>query len=132
MKLKIEKNHIVPIDKMDYNACQTLKASSDEDVIKVLPDLLIWMQDMNWPVARYIQNRIHKLGLPLVEPIRTILNGNDGEWKWYIIQGLLPSVSKSVLFALKPDIHRLANEPTKGDKASEVDKIAQELLVNMS
>ena len=132
MKQKIKKKHIVPLHKMDYEACQTLKDSSDEDVIKMLPDLLMWMQDMNWPVAKHIKERIYELDLPLVKPIKEILNGNDGDWKWYILQDLLPYVSKNVLFALKPDIDRLAKEPTKDDKASEVDQIAKDLLVTMS
>lgn len=42
---------MIPKDKHDIAAVEFLKAADTEVVIPLLPELLEWVQDMNWPVA---------------------------------------------------------------------------------
>ena len=122
---------IIPEHKLDFDACKNLQLASDEQIINDLPALLEWLQDINWPVARYVRDRIQNLGSPLIEPTRTILNGSDDVWKYSIACHLLPCTSKEVINALKPELLRLANNPTKSEELEEVNLAVQELLENV-
>lgn len=93
------KMKIIPEHKLDFEACENLQLANDEQIINDLPALLKWLQDMNWPVARYVRDRIQKLGRPLIEPIRIILNGSDDVWKYFIACHLLPCTSNEVINA---------------------------------
>ncbi len=123
---------INPEHKLDFEACENLQIADDKQIINDLPDLLEWLQDMNWSVASYIQERIQNLGLPLIEPIRIILNGSDDIWKYYIVCDLLPSTSKEIINALRPELLRLVNNPTKNEESEEVNLVAKKLLANIS
>ena len=95
---------IVPTHKGDIETCRALGSASDEEVCGHLGELLIWLQDMNWPVAPLIVRRLKTLGAPLVEPIREILKGTDDIWKYWIVSVLLPGVDASVRNSLMGDL----------------------------
>lgn len=124
--------HIVPRHKSDFDACENLARARDTDVIAALPALLEWLQDMNWPVARPVKARIQNLGTPLIEPLKQVLRGNDGMWKYFVIQDLLPHTATTVLTALVPDLLRLADKPTADDEFEEANLAARELLDGMN
>lgn len=60
---------IVPHHKSDMVAIENLARATDEEIINEIYELLSWLQDMNWPVAVPICEKIKDLGVPLVEPI---------------------------------------------------------------
>ncbi len=64
---------IVPAHKSDLASIERLHTVGDAGVIAVLPELLEWLQDINWPVARGVLERVAVLGNELVEPVRSIL-----------------------------------------------------------
>ena len=122
---------IIPEHKSDFKACDNLAHASDEEVKNNLNELLQWLQDINWPVAPFVIDRIKSLGTSLTKPIKNILNGNDGNdgiWKYWIITNLLNLVSKEVLSELENEINRLVREPTENDKEEEVNIASQEHL----
>lgn len=43
---------LVPKNKFDLNGIEALKTLSDEEILPVIPELLAWMKDLNWPVAK--------------------------------------------------------------------------------
>lgn len=120
--------NIVPKDKHYHEACETLENAPDDAVRAHLPELLEWLQDMNWPVAWHVAKSIKRMKEDLITPIREILNSNDGAWKYNIIVYLIPMTAPSVISALKTDLQRLATNPTEDDVAEEVDLVARERL----
>ncbi len=119
---------IIPKDKMDLEACKKLEIASDSEIINNLEELLTWLQDINWPVANPIAQRISKLGNNLVKPVTNILQGNDNVWKYFIISGLLTKTDPDVLQQLSSVLVKIVDHPTPEEKAEEVNLVAKELL----
>ena len=129
--MKIEMN-INPIDKSDEASAQRLLLAGDEEVLTILPDLLEWLKDYNWPVTSQVHERLKRLGQPLVKPLKEILQGNDGTWKWFIISCFLPDLDKVIAEQLHDELHRIINNPTKSDVIEEVVLEAQEYFDELS
>ena len=119
---------IVPSDKFDFEACNNLLSASDEDVIKNIDELFEWLQDMNWPVAPKIIERLKLLEEPLINPIQNILRGNDDIWKYWIISSLLRQTSIKVVTLVKEDLNKIIKNPTANEISEEVNVAAEELL----
>lgn len=119
---------LVPTSKVDFEACANLASVSDEEVVPFVNPLLEWLQDLNWPIAPLVQKRLARLGLELVAPVRTVLNGNDDVWKYWLVSSLLPLSKTEVLMALSAEIQRVASCPTEGERNEEVHLAAQQLL----
>jgi hypothetical protein len=118
---------IVPANKQDFAACKRLAAASDDEVRAQLRDLLVWLQDMNWPVARLVADRVGTLGLSLTAPLREILRGSDDVWKYWIVSSLLPSADRAVAESLREDLDRILASPTLGETREELPAAVQSL-----
>ena len=111
---------IVPAHKFDLDACEALAESSDAEVATHVRELLEWTQDMNWPVARHVVDRLRRIEEPLVEPVREILGGSDNVWKYFVVSSLLPVASQSVRESLRADLVRIVQSPTSGEVEEDV------------
>lgn len=124
---------VLPEDKFDVDAVKRLDKELPENVIPLLPELMEWLQDMNWPVAKAV--------LPLLiryEDITTQIamdilkqDQKDDIWKYQIIKDFVPAVSDSNQNILFDSISRIAYHPTKGEKTEEVDEAAREYLLQL-
>mgnify|MGYP003578226022 CR=1 FL=1 len=106
---------IVPEHKQDFEACSALSTAEDSTVVAQLGELLTWLQDMNWPVARHVEARIKSLGAPLIQPVREVLRGSDNIWKYWLVSSLLPKVTPSVVKSLQPELSRIVTSPDAGE-----------------
>lgn len=43
---------LIPKKKFDLSGIDELRKLSDEEILPTLPNLLEWMKDMTWPVAK--------------------------------------------------------------------------------
>ena len=120
--------NIVPENKMDMEACRYLSQASSEEVDGQVSALLQWLKDMNWPVAPCVCKRLKEVGKPLVEPVREILKGTDEIWKYWVITRLLAESGIEVVSALKPELKRIVDAPTKLELSEGVNLVAEEVL----
>jgi hypothetical protein len=111
---------IVPANKQDFEACQRLAAASDDEVRTRLCELLVWLQDMNWPVAPLVTGRVAKVGLALTTPLREILRGSDEVWKYWIVSSLLATADSAVAESLREELDRIVTSPTLGEVREEL------------
>ena len=111
---------LVPSHKCDDEACANLKRSSNEQLLPYLDDLLEWLQDMNWPVAAPVAERLSLLGEELVAPITKVLNGDDDAWKYWLVCHLLHKVKPEVYRQLLFKLHSIKNNPTAAEVEEEV------------
>jgi len=111
---------VVPANKQDLAACQRLAAASDDEVRANIRELLVWLQDMNWPVAPLVTNRVSRVGLALAAPLREILRGCDEMWKYWIVSSLLPTVDQAVVESMGEDLDRIVTSPTSGELLEEL------------
>jgi hypothetical protein len=119
---------IVPTNKSDLSACDNLKIAQDEEVVARLNDLLGWLQDINWPVASKVLERISSLGQPLVKPVIEVLEGNDAVWKYWLISYLLPEIEIETRKSFIPVLRKMAKSPTPEEIKEEVNIVSAEAL----
>lgn len=119
---------LVPIGKVDDVACTNLKVASDEALTPHIEALLECLQDLNWPIAAPVSERLSKLGLELVQPIKNIILGVDEVWKYWIISHLLYQIRADVFCELRCTLNSMKLHPTKGEREEEVFDVVCELL----
>ena len=119
------------VSKADFEATDAILALSDEHITPLIPHLLSWLQDLNWPVARSILPRLRSLGTRAVPAIRRVLRNDDEVWKYWCINHLADHLTHLV-GPLRIEIERIATSPTEAEIAEEVDQAAQEWMTRQS
>lgn len=76
---------LIPKDKFDIETVDRLSDYSFDEVRQIAPDLLTWIQDMNWPVAKPISKYLQSISEHLTEDIIKILKGTDDTWKYWTL-----------------------------------------------
>jgi len=130
--LLVDPRSLLPQHKFDLEHARAVVAYGYPGVDTILPELLSWLQDMNWPVAGILLPFLSALGEPLVPHIKYILSTNDGIWKYWILSQIVRDWPVALIVQLQSELRRLATQPTTGDQAEEVDQIAQEILNMLS
>lgn len=117
--------NLIPKDKSDFQTVELLKNYNFQQIKPIVPDLLEWLQDMNWPVSRPIADFL----IPFTEEISSelikILKTNDEMWKYWILLSFGKNIkNKSVL----NEIERITKNPSQGEIENDVFEIANEIL----
>jgi hypothetical protein len=128
--MPIDLTALLPIDKTDTEAASKVVAIGLPGVEPVLPKLLEWLQDMNWPVAQILQPFLASIGAPLVPHIRAVLATDDDVWKYWVVQGVVGK-SAELVHALKPELERLAHSPTDGETEEGVSELSAQIIKNI-
>ena len=118
---------LIPKDKGDTATVEKLKNYSIDEVRPIIPDLLEWLQDMNWPVAGPVADYLETIKEHLTEDILKILKGDDDIWKYWTLRvfyiGAKPSDKETISV-----LTRIASQPTFGERENEIDSLAKEIL----
>jgi hypothetical protein len=118
---------LVPKDKFDCSGIETLKSIDIKDAEPILYDLMVWMQDLNWPVAKELKKVLPRFHENLVPHTMAIFNSDDDIWKsWTLL--LLKDFPSDTVRLLANDIKRIAENPTKGELMEEANEYASELI----
>lgn len=119
----------IPNDKDDQVAVDNLKGLDWTEIEPHIDELLVWLQDMNWPVARGVGDKLSAYTNKLKAGILAVLRGSDGLWKYCCILTLIYySKERSIDAELLKELQRLVQFPSTNDVAEEVNEIAQETL----
>lgn len=89
---------------------------------------MVWLQDGNWPVSSEIRDILLPFNKELVPHIKSILRTNDGDWKYFLLIGLVRDLPKETISELRQELFDIAHSPSESDKASELDETASEIL----
>lgn len=76
-------HQLIQKDKFDIATADKLSNYSYDEIRLIVPDLLIWIQDMNWPVAGPISKYLQSISEYLTDDIVMILKGTDDIWKYW-------------------------------------------------
>lgn len=121
---------LVPKNIFDFSGVEELRLLSGEEIAPILPALLEWMKDMNWPIAQEMPELLsmhQKLIIPcIIEALQP--EQSECDWKTYIIQFLLPLLDSDYFLMLKPSLERIVQEPTWGEISDGTDEAAREFL----
>lgn len=117
---------LIPQDKLDTDRAEQVVAAGYPAVEPILPELLEWIQDCNWPVAQVIAPFLATIGMPLLPHIRAVLATDDVMWKYWVFY--LIKNSPDLTAALREDLERYANSPTPEEADVELDERAKDIL----
>jgi hypothetical protein len=70
-----------PCDKHDFTSLDQIEASQPRAWAQLVPELLTWLQDPNWPISGRVKEILLLNPTVLVEPIRLVLEGDDEGWQ---------------------------------------------------
>ena len=104
-----EKNiyELLPQDKFDNKNIEKLKMLEDKEIKLLIPELLEWLQDYNWPVADDVLQVLLQRENLVVPCVKEILEGSV-DVSWFI---WLMAVSYTHLaLGLEPYKHNVMNE----------------------
>jgi len=124
---------LVPESKFDLTRARAAERAGYPAITPVINDLLEWLRDGNWPVAHVLTPFLRDLGPvpPLVDGIRSILEGTDSIWKYWVLHGVVDGWDGGALAVLEPQLIALTAHPSASDVAEEVDVISAELLARL-
>ena len=119
----------VPASKYDLDALARASAAGYPENGPVLPALLEWLHDGNWPVAAAVVDVLAGVGTPIGPHILGILRGSDDIWKYWVLTMLAPRLSADARQAIIDECVRIINSPTAGERVEEVDLAARDILI---
>ncbi len=118
---------LIPQNKHDLTRAQAAVARGYPEVAPILPELLEWLQDLNWPVARVLAPFLASIGPPIIPHLSRVFAGDDHIWKYWLLQCIVKDCAV-VAAAFRDDLIRLARAPTAAEAREELDEMARVVL----
>lgn len=126
---KMNLEELVPKNKFDTESAEKLFQYSFDEIEPIIPQILEWMQDGNWPVSKPVGRYIKSLPQERIGPyIMGILDGTDYEWKYFLISIFEKADLEKGYLPLLAELKRLVNAPTDTEIACEVHWMAKHVL----
>ncbi|WP_223599770.1 DUF5071 domain-containing protein [Chryseobacterium sp. GVT01B] len=117
---------LIPKNKGDLSTAEKLTNYSYEELKEIIPNLLEWLQDMNWPVAKPVSEYLESINDKITTELLSILKSNDDEvWKYWIITIFGPITQSPII---KNEIIRIATYPTENEIIEEVHQVANGIV----
>jgi hypothetical protein len=117
--------NLIPKDKDDTETAEKLKNYSYEELKSIVPDLLVWLQDGNWPISKTVSEYLQSICENISNEIFEVFKTNDMEWKYYMILRFGPLKNDELI---QNEIIRIAKKPTDLEIESELNEIAIEIM----
>jgi hypothetical protein len=125
--MPLEESALLPRDKHDLVRAEAIVSAGYPAVEPLMPHLLEWLQDMNWPVARVLAPFLARVGAPLERHLRLVFESTDDIWKYWVIHSVIAE-SPELRRIFRDDLQRLASSPTENERVEEVDEVARTVL----
>lgn len=119
---------LLPRHKLDFERANALAAYTFDALEPIIPELIDWQVDANWPIASTVAKAFFNLGQRIVEPLAKFLSGPDSAGKYFVLHFASDFARPDVANGLKPILENLVAFPTKADIEEEVDLAAMEAL----
>ncbi|WP_281227073.1 DUF5071 domain-containing protein [Flavobacterium aquiphilum] len=115
--------NLIPKDKFDIETAEKLKNYSFEEIKPIIPNLLEWLQDLNWPVSQLIADFLIPYSENIAFEIFKILQGRDEMWKYWILL-IFGKIIKNELVI--KEVNRIVLNPTFEEIDAAVYELAKE------
>lgn len=119
---------LLPRHKSDNARVEMIKKMERDKIIPLLPSLIEWVQDMNWPVAPSVLELLLTFPEEIVPHVQEVLSSDDDNWKWFILNYLVIELPVESRVQFKDYLTRVAETPTQNELAEEMNEIAKEIL----
>ncbi|KGP81877.1 hypothetical protein P364_0115840 [Paenibacillus sp. MAEPY2] len=118
----------LPRDKHDFEAVRKLSELSNAELKEILPELMEWLQDGNWPISKSVEDLLLRFGEELIPHIQNVFKTKDPQWEYFMLSGLISRLPSQYLIILKDDLERILKNPTKSETLEELDEVIVPLL----
>jgi Domain of unknown function (DUF5071) len=118
---------MMPNSKHDTEKAAAIVALGYPAVAPLLPAMLRWLQDRNWPVGMVFTPFLGSLGPAIVPHVREILATSDEFWKYSVVINVVAR-SPELARGLAPELNRIATQPTMGEAAEGLPDEARKIL----
>ena len=119
---------LLPRDKHDDDRVEMLKKMDRDKILPLLPGLLEWIQDMNWPVAESVLELLLTFPEEIVPHVQDVLSSNDDNWKYFILNDLVRNLPRESRVQFREYLTRVSETPTNNELAEGLDETAKEIL----
>lgn len=119
---------LIPIKKIETEKAEKLVALGWSTVAPVVVDMLLWIQDANWPVARIFMPFLSTISDKIIEEIEPVLQTDDAAWKYYCLCVLQEGVYRDWSATMRAQLEKLYHHPTEEEKEWEIPELIAELL----
>lgn len=89
--LNNEQIKLLPKSKNDVSTAKKILDLPLNQTEKLLPLLLMWLQDLNWPVAQVLSPYLSANSLLIKSDIIEVLKGDDVMWQYWVLHELVDS-----------------------------------------
>ncbi|MNO69416.1 hypothetical protein D3C76_602700 [compost metagenome] len=122
----------LPKDKSDFESLILLKKLTHSEFEQLLPELLTWTQDINWPIApKIIDELLIPLGKDLVPWLKPILLSKEYDWIYTVLWYLVRKLEKEVIYELKDEFVLLSQTKDVNFIEFEIPDMAKEILLSI-
>jgi hypothetical protein len=118
---------LVPGSKDETEKAKKLVALGFPTVEPVIAEMLEWVEDANWPVAKVFLPFLAGIGGPLVPHVRYVLQSQDEQWKRVVLEHIV-SESGALAHGLSVDLLRLIDSPSDAERAEGLHTMADALF----
>ncbi|MNB79775.1 hypothetical protein D3C75_265200 [compost metagenome] len=116
----------LPTGKHDFTSIERLYGLEESEVIPLIPELLEWLQDMNWPIATAVADLLQTYKAQTAPHVQAVfLLREDTEWISNILNHLMDEWDSGIISTLSSGLHSLAQA---SDIYADSDLLAVELL----
>ncbi|MEK4425992.1 DUF5071 domain-containing protein [Solibacillus sp. FSL K6-1523] len=119
---------LLPRNKFDNDRVEMIKKMDRDKILPLLPNLLEWIQDMNWPVATSVLELLLTFPEEIIPHVQDVLSSDDDNWKWFILHYLVIELPIESRVQFREYLTRVSETPTHNELAEELDEIAKEIL----
>jgi len=124
----MDPRNLIPTSKRDLERAQAAVEAGYPAVDPILGELMKWLQDYNWPVARILAPFLASVGAPIAPHIWHVLRSDDDIWKYWVIAVVLANLPEEVAGEFRPELERLCSKPGPHEKIHELDEQARQVL----
>lgn len=104
----------LPIDKHDHEALHALQEMAPTLWRHLIPELLTWLQDRNWPIYTDVRCLMVRYAHETIEPLKCILDTGDDDIEWQVnCIALISEFPVGVKQALKASVLALQGRVSK-------------------
>ncbi|MEW9110016.1 MAG: DUF5071 domain-containing protein [Cytobacillus gottheilii] len=118
----------LPRHKHDIERVTKLNNLDKSELLPLLPALMEWMQDINWPIAREVAQLLLTCPEDIIHLIKIVLTTDDEPWKYWCLEYLVKEMPEELRAEFKEDLIRIAENPTVGEKDEDLDELAKEIV----
>lgn len=118
----------LPRDKHDFERVAQLHQLDKASLVPMIPRLVEWLQDINWPIAMEVASLLLKHPEETIPHIKNVLKTKDDLWKEWCLQFFVKELPFPFIEQFSENLVRMAYAPTEGELLEEVNETAINIL----